>query len=50
MKYKRFYSRRGFVDSGKLTPHILEHIDAAHKEKMQLLIQELDRGAWNRME
>ena len=39
MKYKKFYS-------GKLTPHILEHIDAAHKEKMQLLIQELDRGEW----
>lgn len=48
MKYKRFYSRRGFVDSGKLTPHILEHIDAAHKEKMQFLIQELDRGAWTK--
>lgn len=48
MKYKRFYSRRGFVDSGKLTPQILEHIDAAHKEKMQLLIQELDHGAWTK--
>ena len=38
MKYKRFYSLRGFVDSGKLTPHILEHIDAAHKEKCRLLV------------
>ena len=41
MKYKKFYS-------GKLAPHILEHIDAAHKEKMQFLIQELDRGAWTK--
>lgn len=41
MKYKRFYS-------GKLAPHILERIDAAHKEKMQFLIQELDRGAWTK--
>ena len=48
MKYKRFYSRRGFVSSGKLTPHILDHIDITYKEKMQLLIQELDRGAWTK--
>ena len=38
MKYKRFYSRRGFVDSGKLTPHILEHIDTIYKEKCRLLV------------
>ena len=37
MTYKRFYSE-------KLDSHILENIDAEHKAKMKLLMEEINRG------
>lgn len=39
MKYKKFYS-------GKLDSKILENLDREHKNKMNLLIKEIERGSW----
>ena len=41
MTYKRFYSE-------KLDSHILENIDAEHKAKMKLLMEEINRGTWTK--
>ncbi len=41
MTYRRFYT-------GRLDENILKDIDAEHKKKMKLLIEEIDRGAWTK--
>ena len=39
MRYEKFYS-------GKLEPHILEHLDDDVRTKRKLLLQEIDKGEW----
>ena len=41
MTYKSFYF-------GKLDAHLLENIDSEHKAKMELLIEEINLGAWTK--
>ena len=39
MTYEKFYS-------GRLDEHILDGIDAEHKKKMKLIIEEINQGEW----
>ena len=41
MRYRDFYCE-------KLDPKLLESVDSEHKEKMKILIRELERGTWTK--